>query len=161
MEIDETNRFVVMEYHNDNSDGDTDALDVSGVKLYFADSRPILAGQLVVGDPGVSLFGRKVKNDFEYVSTCPSNCLATWKEEINVFVSFAHMHTMGRKIYTNQFDRDGKFVETINSVSISMHLLLHALLISLSFGMCADDSMMLPFVFGWNRSNIGVMIINR
>lgn len=118
-EVIKGNNILIMETHFDNGDRATDAVDVSGVKMYFADERPIEAGMLALGDPSVSMFGQTVKNDFEYTSSCPSNCTATWKESINVVNSGLHMHTTGRKIYTNHFAKNGTFIQTINAVSPS------------------------------------------
>lgn len=120
-EIAKGNSYLLMETHYDNADYATDAVDVSGVKMYFADDRPIQAGMLALGDPLVSMFGQTVKHDFEYTSSCPSNCTATWKQNINIINSGLHMHTTGRKIYTNHFSKNGTFIQTINSVSSFIH----------------------------------------
>lgn len=116
-EINKDNNYFIMETHYDNPDMEEETVDISGAKLYFADDRPIKAGTLALGDPLVSLFGQPVKNDFEYVSSCPSNCTATWKENINVFMSVLHMHTTGRKIFTNHFDKNGTLIQRLNTVS--------------------------------------------
>lgn len=125
--IDETKNLIIMETHYDNPTGDEDAVDVSGTNLYFSDSRPIEAGVLSLGDFSVSLAPLMVQNDFKYQSTCPTNCTERWGSELNVFGSFMHMHRTGREIYTNRFDKDGNFLETINGVGIDLRFTFAAI----------------------------------
>lgn len=115
--VNNDNKFLIMETHFDNSDNATDSVDQSGAKLYFADDRKTEAGVLTVGDGLVSYLGETVKNDFEYVSTCPSVCTSRFPTTLNVFGSLLHMHTTGKRIWTNRFSQDGKFIDAVNSVS--------------------------------------------
>lgn len=123
--IDESTQFIILETHYDNPNDEENAVDVSGATLYFADERPTEAGMLVLGDGIVSLAPQQVQHDYNYTSTCPSNCTQTWDNDINVFASLLHMHTTGREIYTNRYDKDGNFLETTNSVSWSAFFLAH------------------------------------
>lgn len=120
-EIDSGNNFFIMDSHYDNPDLAKNVVDISGAKLYFADDRPIQAGVLVLGDArqSLSLTGQTIKNQFEYTSSCPSKCTATWKDDINVFLSHLHMHTTGRKIATQHYSKNGTLIQNINSVSVS------------------------------------------
>lgn len=116
LQVDATNNHIVMETHYDNPGAAKGIVDTSGVRLYFEDERPIRAGTIALGDPVLSLGGLTVKHDFEYVSSCSSNCTRTWKEPIKVFSSFQHMHTTGRKIFTNHFAANGSFIQPFGSV---------------------------------------------
>jgi len=115
--IDETTNLLVLETHYDNPDGTQNIIDNSGAKLYLSKNRVIEAGILALGDAGLSLHGQKVKSGWNYTSTCPSTCTLKWAEpEITVISSTLHMHTTGKHIYTNRFDANGTFIETINSI---------------------------------------------
>jgi len=114
--IESSNSMLVLQTHFDNPENSI-GVDTSGTQLFFSTNRSIHAGSLVLGDFGVSLGGLPVKNQFNYTSTCPSNCTSKWPDpEINVFASALHMHTTGRNMWTNKYNPDGSFNESINSI---------------------------------------------
>jgi len=115
--LDNTNNFLLMETHFSKSTTTTDTVDLSGVRLYLSNYRIIEAGMLSLGDARVTMHGDTVESGRKYVSTCPSNCSSYWSApEINVFGSIQTMRNTGQKTYTNRFDKDGNFIETISSV---------------------------------------------
>lgn len=117
-EINAENNYFILDSHYNNPELARNAGDISGAKMYFANDRPIQAGVMVVGDSRITLIGQRVQHDVEYTSTCSSKCTATWKREVNVFMSFLHMHTTGRKISTNHYSKNGTLIQTLNSVRL-------------------------------------------
>jgi hypothetical protein len=113
------NKYLIMETHYDNAALATDAVDESGITMYYADKlRPQEAGVLNTGDPGVTLFGTPVISGKKYTFSCPSECTEMFKEPVNVFAGFLHMHLTGQKIYENKFSKNGTFLEQISAVSV-------------------------------------------
>ncbi len=116
--LDESTSMVMLEIHYDNPDELTDVRDSSGVKLHFSKNRSIEAGTIWLNDGTVSRSGQVVKNDFNYTSTCPSSCTNTWEaEKINVFAGVSHMHTTGKYMWTNRYNSEGVFQDTLTSVA--------------------------------------------
>jgi Copper type II ascorbate-dependent monooxygenase, C-terminal domain len=116
------NKFLIMETHYDNADLVTDSVDESGVTMCYADKlRPNDAGVLNTGDPAVSLFGTPVVSGKNYTFTCPSECTEMFKEPVNVFAGFLHMHLTGQKIYENKFSKNGSVIEQISAVGLTRY----------------------------------------
>jgi Copper type II ascorbate-dependent monooxygenase, C-terminal domain len=122
------NRFLIMETHFNNADLVKDSVDQSGFTLFYTDNlRQHEAGVLNTGDPGVTLGGSPVVTGKKYSFTCPSECTQNFREPVNVFASFLHMHLTGKEIYENRFAKNGTFLEKIRAVSghgISIEVLL-------------------------------------
>lgn len=106
---------LVMEVHYDNKAKTPGIVDQAGAVLHFSSPRSIEAGTMWLGDTTIGLQGQ-VRNDFEYESSCPSNCTANFKQPLKVFGSFLHMHTVGKRISTNRFHKNGTFAETMNAI---------------------------------------------
>jgi hypothetical protein len=116
------NKFLIMETHYDNADLVTDSVDESGITMYYADKlRPNEAGVLNTGDPVVSLIGTPVVSGKKYMFSCPSECTEMFKEPVNVFAGFLHMHLVGQRIFENKFSKNGSFVEQISAVSLTSY----------------------------------------
>lgn len=114
--VESNNAMLVIETHFDNPTNAT-GVDTSGTEFFFSTTRSVEAGTLVLGDFSVSLEDVPVRNGFNYTWTCPSNCTAKWPDvEISVFASGLHMHTTGRNIWTNKYNADGTFNETMNAI---------------------------------------------
>jgi hypothetical protein len=122
------NKYLIMETHYDNSALATDSVDESGVTIYYADKlRSQEAGILITGDTVVSLIGTPVVSGKKYMFSCPSECTEMFKEPVNVFAGFLHMHLTGQKIYENKFSKNGTFLEQISAVRVvgeTIHSLL-------------------------------------
>jgi hypothetical protein len=113
------NKYLIMETHYNNADLVTDSVDESGATLYYGDKlRPNEAGVLNTGDPFVSLEGTSVVSGKKYTFTCPSQCTEMFKELVNLFGGFLHMHLTGQEIFENKFSKNGTFLEQINAVSM-------------------------------------------
>ncbi len=116
--IDEGSSMIMLEVHYDNPTNEVGVRDDSGVKLHFATNRTVEAGTLQLMDGLVTMGGEKVQNDFNYTSTCPSACTNAWTDDkINVFAGFSHMHTTGKYMWTNRYDADRNFLQTLTSVA--------------------------------------------
>eukprot|EP00172_Hildenbrandia_rubra_P003683 Plantae.Rhodophyta-Hildenbrandia_rubra.ctg6171.p1 GENE.Plantae.Rhodophyta-Hildenbrandia_rubra.ctg6171~~Plantae.Rhodophyta-Hildenbrandia_rubra.ctg6171.p1 ORF type:complete len:805 (-),score=130.68 Plantae.Rhodophyta-Hildenbrandia_rubra.ctg6171:2098-4512(-) len=117
-ELNDKNKFLVLETHYDNADEDSGVIDSSGAKLYYTDKRREQPGAaLVVGDGYVSMSGEIVKSDWQYNSTCPKECTGLFEKSLTVFASGLHMHTTGKRIWTNHYDKDGKFIASREGVN--------------------------------------------
>jgi hypothetical protein len=113
------NKFLIMETHFNNADLVTDSVDQSGFTLFYTDNlRQHEAGVLNTGDPLVSLGGSPVVNGKTYTFSCPSECTQNFREPVNVFASFLHMHLTGKEIYENRFAKNGTFLEKIRAVRV-------------------------------------------
>lgn len=115
--MDTKKQYLVMETHYDNPGRLEGVVDTSGIRIHYTDTpRKHMAGSLQLGDPLIALSGMKVRSDLPYQMSCPSECTSRFQRSITVFASFLHMHTTGREIYTNLFEEDESFVQTVNSV---------------------------------------------
>ena len=115
--LEEKSSMIILEVHYDNPDFSLNTRDSSGVRLHFSNNRFIEAGVLQLADASVSKNGEEVKNNFNYTSTCPSSCTSTWAvDKINIFAGFSHMHTTGKFMWTNRYDKKGKFLNALSSV---------------------------------------------
>jgi hypothetical protein len=112
-------KFLIMETHYSNPDLVAGSVDQSGVTLFYADKlRQHEAGVLNTGDPTVSLYGSPVVNGKTYQFSCPSECTQKFRQPVNVFASFLHLHVTGKEIYENKYAKNGTFLETVNAVSV-------------------------------------------
>lgn len=117
--VDGSRPFLTMETHFNNADGLSDAVDSSGIKIYYTNTiRQNQAGSLMLGDAIVSREPDVIQSGFRYQHTCPSECTSRFPKPINIFASFLHMHTTGKQIYDNIYDENNTFVKTLNKVSI-------------------------------------------
>jgi hypothetical protein len=111
------NKFLIMETHFNNADLVTDSVDQSGFTLFYTDKlRQHEAGVLNTGDPLLTLEESPVVNGKTYTFSCPSECTQNFREPVNVFASFLHMHLTGKEIYENRFAKNGTFLEKIRAV---------------------------------------------
>lgn len=117
-------RFIVMQNHYDNPSRIPGLVDRSGVRLYYTDTmRENEAGTLLLGDGSLFLEGQRVKSNFDYGFTCPTDCTRLFPESVNLFGSFLHMHLTGKEIYTNKFSANGTFLANLNKVRNSSNFL--------------------------------------
>jgi Copper type II ascorbate-dependent monooxygenase, C-terminal domain/Copper type II ascorbate-dependent monooxygenase, N-terminal domain len=92
-------RSFILQIHYDNPDLLEGVLDSSGVRIYFVNqSRPISAGFVEMGDPGVALYDQPVgggvrEHSFECGAGCSS--LALPDSGVTVLRSYLHMHRTG------------------------------------------------------------------
>jgi len=104
--------------HYMNPAGSTGILDNSGAKIWLSSNRSKKAGTLILGDTSMSLSGGLVESRPKVTSTCPSDCTLKWSApKITVFNSYPVMDTTGKEIHTNLYDRNGTFIETIDSAN--------------------------------------------
>lgn len=116
--IDESNKYLVLQTHLDNTQRQKGLVDRSGAILYFGKNRPSEAATLWIGDPFIMLGAQKVKSGHVYDLSCPSECTSVFAEPIHVFGSMQHMHRTGQHISTDRFNKNGSFIESISSVRI-------------------------------------------
>lgn len=151
-----------MESHFDNGDLIKGNIDNSGVRVFYTDTmREHEAGALLVGDSLVARFGEKVKTDFEYENSCPSECTSKFKQDINIFSSFLHMHTTGKDIYTNVFSKNGTYLDTMNKVRHGgQHLITPKLNLMFNFILSTNKHLFCFSCIDHGRSTFGVIASN-
>jgi Copper type II ascorbate-dependent monooxygenase, C-terminal domain/Copper type II ascorbate-dependent monooxygenase, N-terminal domain len=92
-------RSFILQIHYDNPELLEGVLDSSGVRIYYVNqSRPIPAGFVEMGDPGVALYDQPVGGGVrEYSFECGAGCssLALPDSGVTVLRSYLHMHRTG------------------------------------------------------------------
>lgn len=101
-----------LETHYNNPWLDTGILDSSGVRLHYtSQKREHDAGILMLGDPGISLYGQAA-GPATHIFTCPASCSAnTLNSSITVIRENLHMHQAGLTMSNNQI-RDGQVIRS-------------------------------------------------
>lgn len=115
--VDSSRQYLSLETHFNNENFLTDTVDNSGFRVYYTTKlRKNHAGSLVLGDGVLSRESETVKSGFRYQHTCPSACTQRFSKPINIFSSLLHMHRTGKKIHSNLYDENNKFLKNINKV---------------------------------------------
>eukprot|EP01113_Clastostelium_recurvatum_P046277 TRINITY_DN8086_c0_g2_i2.p1 TRINITY_DN8086_c0_g2~~TRINITY_DN8086_c0_g2_i2.p1 ORF type:complete len:423 (+),score=83.88 TRINITY_DN8086_c0_g2_i2:207-1475(+) len=109
---------IVIELHYSNPNRLPNLVDNSGVRIHWTPHlRQFDAGVLQLGDPFLTLDDIPAgRSDFQYETTCPSQCTRQWSHDIIVFQDFLHMHELGDMIWTNQWSNGTTLVGPINRI---------------------------------------------
>jgi hypothetical protein len=163
-------RSLRLEIHYDNPANDVNQTDSSGVRLYFEDTlRPIENGVLLLGDPTTSnsnpIESGEGTKEIEY--DCPSACTSTFKNSLNVWGNFLHMHQIGTQIWGRQW-RNGSLIRETNRIDfwdfglqqmtpkdhtiepgdrMSTHCVYQRQSSDVPFGLGSDQEMCVQFVY--------------
>eukprot|EP01113_Clastostelium_recurvatum_P046275 TRINITY_DN8086_c0_g1_i1.p1 TRINITY_DN8086_c0_g1~~TRINITY_DN8086_c0_g1_i1.p1 ORF type:complete len:629 (+),score=126.46 TRINITY_DN8086_c0_g1_i1:96-1982(+) len=109
---------IVIELHYSNPNRLPNLVDNSGVRIHWTPNlRQYDAGVLQLGDPFLTLDDIPAgKPDFQYETTCPSQCTRQWSHDIIVFQDFLHMHELGDMIWTTQWSNGTTSLGPINRI---------------------------------------------
>lgn len=100
-------RIVVLELHLDNSKGDADTTDASGLILHYTPTlRAMDMGVLPLGILYQQLLIPANTDFFTLSSVCPSACTQQMSQAVTIHGSFFHMHTHGRAMRTRIIRKD-------------------------------------------------------
>lgn len=112
--VDNDNYIFILQTHYDNPDRKTDIVDSSGVVIHTTSTlRKFDAGSVNIGDAAVLRPG-VIETDVKYQGSCPSHCTKNVDGDLTIFASALHMHNLGKEAWTNHFDEDDKFIDTIS-----------------------------------------------
>jgi len=172
-------RYVVLELHVDNPNVMSGIKITTGIRLHTTTTlRANDIGTLVLGNPTVNFplmaAGKaRVHNE----GTCSSTCTETFTGPLNLFLSFPHMHSYGKEIWSEITSQGG--LKTIisskqywnfgfqnqipisivlnQSDSISTHCVYDTSKAAsgVSFGTASNQEMCMDFVQYWPKSNFG------
>jgi len=108
-------KYFVIELHYDNPSGIPGLVDNSGLRLHYTNRlRKHDASTITFGDPYISFLPIPGGQDLVVrESSCPSQCTNKFKDELHVFGSFLHMHSLGKQMWTTHY-RDEEFLRTTN-----------------------------------------------
>eukprot|EP01112_Ceratiomyxa_fruticulosa_P014193 TRINITY_DN4047_c0_g1_i1.p1 TRINITY_DN4047_c0_g1~~TRINITY_DN4047_c0_g1_i1.p1 ORF type:complete len:590 (-),score=110.31 TRINITY_DN4047_c0_g1_i1:96-1865(-) len=111
-------QYIVVEVHYDNPDLLPGLVDYSGIKLHWTQQlRQYDAGVLILGDYTLHLPDVPPRTKaFEAETSCPSECTSQWKNDINVFQDFLHMHQIGDMMWSTVWDTNNNSLGEINRI---------------------------------------------
>lgn len=103
----------ILEMHLDNSKGDPDTVDASGINLYYTPTlRPMDMGVLPLGVIYQQMKIPPGQDAYTLSSVCPDLCTKQMRGAVTIHGSLLHMHTNGFAMRT-RIIRNGKEVEPI------------------------------------------------